>query len=105
MLYDIEKQQQEDFEDKVLNKITNHEDFSEQELKKMFDQLEEVDIVEGACGRWYQEISTIFKVKNKYIQLDWLRGLTEYQPNEFDNNPYEVIPEETTVVITKWMMK
>ena len=37
MLYDIEKQQQEDFEDKVLNKITNHEDFSEQELKKMLD--------------------------------------------------------------------
>ena len=68
--------------------------FSENELAQIafgyYDGAEIVDRIEGECDRWTQNITTIFKYENKLYALDWYRALTEYQEDEFYNQPYEV---------------
>lgn len=68
--------------------------FSENELAQIafgyYDGVEIVDRIEGECDRWTQNITTIFKYENKLYALDWYRALTEYQEDEFYNQPYEV---------------
>ena len=50
-------------------------------------------------------MSTVFEVKGRFFNIDWERGLTECQENEFYEQPYEVVGEchEKTIVVTNWI--
>lgn len=60
---------------------------------------------EGSEGRWTRGMSTVFEVKGRFFIIDWERGLTELQENEFYKQPYEVVGEchEKTIVVTNWI--
>lgn len=60
---------------------------------------------EGSEGRWTRGMSTVFEVKGRFFIIDWERGLTECQENEFYEQPYEVVGEchEKTIVVTNWI--
>jgi hypothetical protein len=60
---------------------------------------------EGSEGRWTRSMSTVFEVKGRFFIIDWERGLTERQENEFYEQPYEVVKEchEKTIVVTNWI--
>ena len=93
------------YEIELLKKIRSNESFTEEEIVSLFDRLQEVDEKRYDRDRWWTPIETIFKVKDTYILLEWNEGLTEYQENEYDFNPYEVYYVERTIVVKEWCRK
>ena len=61
--------------------------------------------MEGDEHRWTRDMQTIFAVGDRFFALDWSRGLTERQENEYWDQPYEVRKEqhEETIVVTNWV--
>ena len=61
----------------------------------------------GENGRWTRPVTSIIEFGGRYFQIDWDEGLTEYQPNEFYDQPFEVKKESheeiITVTITNWI--
>lgn len=87
----------EHFEDIIVSKIDNKEKLDEEELREL--ALNRGDILEDTeRGEWTTSVTTIFEMKNRIFAVDWERGNTEMQENEFYSQPYEV--EEREVVKT-----
>ena len=100
----------EEFENKLKNKnFTDKElqdlvwediyidDIDEEEYPKIVDTIESSDL-----DRWTQACETIFKYKNKYYAFWWAKGLTEYQENEFYDQPEEVIKKTRVIEEIYW---
>ena len=82
----------------ILQKLYDgHKDFSEEELSQLTEY--DHDTIEGEDRRWYKSTETIIKVKDKFFSLVWDQGLTEYQDNQFSDQPEEVTLTETTKTI------
>ena len=74
-------------------------DFVEYKLKHGID-LDELCIKEIACdsvceqvfdkSRWYEDVTSIIEIKGEFYAIDWSRGLTEYQENEYPCQPKRV---------------
>lgn len=81
--------------------------FSEEELSRIpyedLDGIEVIDTIEGEHSRWTEHMTTIFRYENKLYALEWERGLTEYQENEFYNQPYEVKEVKKMVEVTDYI--
>lgn len=60
---------------------------------------------EGEKHRWTQSMTTIFKIDEQYYALEWEQGLTEYQENEFWEQPYKVkkVEEVITTTVTRYV--
>lgn len=86
-----------------LEKILNGEELSEQEISDLLDY--EIDCQEGDCGRWQMSVKSIIKLCDRYFAIDWERGLTEMQENDFYNQPYEVkkVEYEKVIKVTEWV--
>lgn len=93
-----------DFEKELLSKIEKGE-LTECEIRQLVWDCHQVDEIEGDEHRWQREISTIIEIGNRFFRIDWMRGLTEYQENEYWEQPYEVEPKEKTIVIKEWIKK
>jgi hypothetical protein len=92
----------DEYEKGLYEQLVKGEKLTESEL---IDFLEfEVDIIEGGDRRWYRSITTISKIGDKFFAMEWDKGLTENQEDEFYNQPYEVELEEAVVTktIKKW---
>ena len=62
----------------------------------------DIDVEEDSdVNDWQRSCRIIFKdvKKNKHYALNYFKGLGEYQPNEVDEQPYEVTPVEKTIVV------
>ena len=80
--------------------------FTYEELRNMaYEEFGNcIDVIEGDCDRWTQDMETIFEVEGRRFAVCWFRGLTEYQENEFDmSEVYEV--EKKEVVTFEWVCK
>ena len=55
--------------------------------------------------RWTEDMTTIFKVLGRFFAIDWQRGLTEFQENFYNEQPYEVIKKEKVVTVTELVKK
>lgn len=91
-------------EEILVYKIDNNIELDEGE---MWDLLEfEIKKYReyGDMGRWDRSVNSICELCNRYFELDWSQGLTEYQENYFGEQPYEVeqIEYQKTVTITEW---
>ena len=65
---------------------------------------EEVETEEGEDGRWTRGMDTIFKLgEDEYWCIPWRKGLTEYQEDEFWDDPYRVEKRVETVQIETWV--
>lgn len=86
----------------IKSKIINGEVLTEKELEYCAwgDVGNPIDEVEGDSGRWSQLMSTIFEIDGQLYCIDWERDLTEYQENEYWNQPYKVRREEKVVTTT-----
>lgn len=91
--------------EEILKKIDNKEFLSEKEIKTFVHDNCEVDEIEGEEHRWYRVITTIIEINNRYFAICWNRGLTEYQENEYPNQPYEVESKDEIITIKKWIKK
>ena len=59
-----------------------------------------VDETEGHEGRWVRYMKTIFKIGADLWAVEWGRGLTEMQENEYYWQPYRVKEVRKQVTIT-----
>ena len=90
----------------VIRKIKVKEEFDEEELQELKYYFGEYDEVFYENRRWTRSVTTIFKLDdNVFIALEWEEGLTEYQPNEYYEQPYFVYPKEEHIVVTNWYRK
>lgn len=55
--------------------------------------------IEGDSGRWTKSMTTIIQVEEDLWAIDWEQGLTEYQENEFWEQPYRVERKERVETI------
>lgn len=63
-----------------------------------------IDVIEGECLRWVQDMETIFEIEGRCFAVSWFRGLTEMQENEFDcSEVYEVVKKEK--ITFEWVRK
>lgn len=92
--------------DNFLEAFDSGYEFSESELSELAWE-NSVETTYGENGRWVRPVTTIIEFNGRYFQIDWYEGLTEYQPNEFYDQPFEVKKEsheETIIVtITNWI--
>lgn len=95
------------FEQEFLEKYNNRYEFSEEELRDIRWNFEEVVTEYEEPRRWTRTATTIFIVADRYFALEWEQGLTECQENEFWEQPYEVEKKEysKTVIVTEWIKK
>lgn len=89
--------------DDTVNKLKSGEMLNESEIKTLVYDGFEVDEIEGDSYRWTQSVQTIIDIDGELWAIDWQRGLTEYQENEFYNQPYRVEKREKQIVITEYI--
>lgn len=86
--------------EEIYNKLKNREQLSEDEIKHLvWDSDGFVEEIEGDDHRWQKEMQTIIDVDGQLYAIDWMRGLTECQENEYLEQPYKV--KKVEKVITK----
>ena len=79
----------------LFDKDALGEDFDAEDLVYSDDVADE-KVVGG--NRWQDVVCTIVKIGNRYLAIEWLRGKTEMQENDFDDcTIYEVVPYTKTV--------
>lgn len=89
----------DNFEQKVLN----GEKLNEDELSYLVNEFEvETEFEENR--RWSRSATTISEVQGRFFMTSWENGLTEYQPNEYYDQPTEVekVTIEKTIIVTDW---
>ena len=65
-----------------------------------------VDEESDSSGRWYDYVTTILKMGDRYFAFDWNRGKTEMQDDDFDDAEYyEVVPKTKTITMTEYVPK
>ena len=66
----------------------------------------DVDEEDGHHGRWTTSVMTIIKFNGHYYRIDWQRGNTEYQENEYEAQILEEVEKRTCMKeVTKWVTK
>jgi hypothetical protein len=99
----IDYDDKEKFEAEVIRRIDSKESFGEDELSELLWRLEEVDRKQYDDDRWTRPISSILRIGERFFQLNWDKGLTEYQEDYFDEQPFEVFCKEKVVVERDWV--
>lgn len=89
--------------DETVAKLKSGAILSEGELKTLVYDGVEVDEIEGDSGRWHRSVQTIIDIDGELWEIDWDRGLTEYQENEFYNQPHRVVKREKQIIITEYV--
>lgn len=92
----------------IIEKMYAGEKLSEKELSALVfadveDDCEIVTESEGEESRWTRTVDTIIKVGEDYWDIPWERGLTEYQKNAFEEQPFRVKPIKEVITVTRWV--
>lgn len=99
--------EEENLNQTFLERFDRKEAFDEWERKMMAwgEVGTEVDQIENDTGRWTTYMTTVFKIGDRYFAIDWDRGLTECQENEYCSQPVEVTKREykRTIMVTEWV--
>lgn len=88
----------------IIEKLRNKEEFSESKIKEILWDFEQVWEEEGDDHRWSRDISTVVKIGECFVRIDWQKGLTECQENEFWTQPYFVKQNKytKTIEVEEW---
>lgn len=88
---------EKDFLEEFVERFDNGEQFDEDELQELtyFAEVQEY----GEPDRWTTPVQSIIPVGDRYFALNWVRGNTEYQDNEYFEQPYEVKPKEKVITV------
>ena len=92
----------------IIEKMYAGEKLSEKELSALIyedveDDYEIITELKGEELRWTRIMDTIIKIGEDYWDIPWRCGLTEYQENEFWEQPFRVKPVEEVVTVTRWV--
>lgn len=98
----IDYNDKEKFEAEVIRRIDSKENFEEDELSELLWRLDEAERIQYDDDRWTRPVSSILRIGERFFQLNWDKGLTEYQEDYFDEQPFEVSFTEKVVVEKEW---
>jgi len=87
---------EEDME--IIQKLNDGTNLSESELNELV--YYSVKNIEGEDRRWSRSVTSILDIDGETYILNWERGLTEYQENQFYEQPVKVRIEKKTKNIT-----
>lgn len=97
-----------EYEQQLVSKILNKEELSKEELSILAEYS--IDSTYGENRRWCRSVTSICKLKDsegrdRFFELNWDEGLTEYQENEFYEQPFEVTKNtyEKIITVTEWV--
>lgn len=104
---ETEKHYQEHFAEIMVQKIENHEDLTEREIRTLVFECNEVERCEGENRRWSRTVSSIIELCGRFFKVIWEQGLTENQDDSFYEQPYEVELDNYKKVIEvhNWIKK
>lgn len=108
--FDMYKEEKEnkisDYAKKLLEKIDSGEKLTENELKTLVSEYE-VKSEYGDNERWTRPVDTISTLGGRFFKTFWHEGLTEYQENEFYDQPVEVEKKEYNkeIHVVEWVTK
>lgn len=91
-----------DFQKECLSKIDKGEHLTTDELCNLVYEYEH-ETQEGEDSRWTRDMYTIVELDGRYFGINWLKGLTEMQEDEFYWQPEEVEKREKVVTVTEWL--
>jgi len=89
-----------DWLDEMVEKIDNGLPLSRSQLREF--EGHSIEQIEGESCRWTQFIVSIIYLGARRFAINWDRGLTEMQENEFYEQPYEVESKEVVCVKRVW---
>ncbi|WP_252241518.1 hypothetical protein [Clostridium sp. ZBS18] len=94
----------DNYEIELLRKIDNGGKLTRNELCDIIFEFE-VERNYEKNRRWSRNVTTISQIGDRYFSTNWEEGLTEYQENEYYNQPIEVEMKtyEKTITITEWI--
>lgn len=92
----------DDFEKKMLSKIDSGESLTSSELSRLVYDYD-IDTQEGDDGRLVRGMYTVVELCGRHFGINWFKGLTEYQDNEFGSQPEEVEKHEKVITVTEWL--
>lgn len=81
---------EEHFDEIMVQKIDSHEDLTEDELRALVWEHNNVARIEGENRRWSRTVRSVIELCGRYFEVDWEQGLTENQDDQFFEQPYEV---------------
>lgn len=87
----------EDYEKELLDYIDNGE-LNISHIKEIVFE-NGIQTKYGEPRRWSRSASTISQIGDRFFLTEWECGLTEYQDNEFYDNPIEVFYKENTFLV------
>lgn len=98
-----EQRRWEAWADGLVAKIDAGERLTRGEIADMvFDDGLRYDEERGHAGRWTQAMATYLRMRDgRFFCIEWEKGLTEYQENEYPCQPYEVVPHDVEKVVTE----
>lgn len=96
---------QEKMEETLKQKLLNNEELTSEEVEKLVLEYE-YDLIEGEDRRWSRTNETIIEIDGRYFSVEWEKGLTEYQENEYYSQvAVEVEKKERIITQTYWEKK
>lgn len=95
------------FDEIMLKKIDNNEKLTSEELRDLVCEGNVIKEIPGENRRWTRTVESIIELEGRYFLISWEQGLTENQPNEYYNQPYEVVCDEykKVVDVKHWIPK
>ena len=94
-------------EDYFFYLLENNIPFDREDLQEFIDYGHYLTKRAEYCDNWTRHIITICEIKDRYYAVEWDAGLTDYGEDYFDDQPYEVFPEEEkqVFIVNKWKNK
>lgn len=98
---------EEHFDEIMVQKIDNNEELTTNEIRDLVCEGNIIEEIPGENRRWTRTVKSIIELEGRYFLIAWEQGLTENQPNEYYNQPYEVVCGEykKVVDVKKWIPK
>ena len=91
-------------EEKIIQKILNHEELSKEEVEYVFYEFEEIDYEVEENRRWSHIVNKIFFIEGRFFSIWGDVANTEYQEDYFE--PQTLIEvEQREKTITVWEAK
>lgn len=104
---EAKKYYQEHFDEIMVQKIDKGIELTEDELRTLVFECNEVAHFEGKNRRWSRTVSSIIELCGRFFKVIWEQGLTENQDDIFYEQPYEVELDSYKKVIEvhNWIKK
>lgn len=82
----------ENYEQLMLNRIAHGEAIEDSDLEFLVREyeIERIDSEENDVDPTSAAVTSIIALQDKYFAIKWQQGLTERQPDYYDEQPYEV---------------